>query len=159
MTDAWPTEAETLANLAVATFRLNGQLIEIAEGLARPVGLTAAWWQVLAAVRHEPLSVSDAARAMGLTRQSVQRIADLLVQRGLAEYRPNPRHARAKLLAPTDAATHAIAQLRDAHRAWAMRIGGRVGADDLAQALTTIERLSAALDAGEGPGSAPSTAA
>ena len=40
---------------------------------------------------------------MGLTRQAVQRIADLLVDRGLAEYRPNPDHRRAKLLACTEA--------------------------------------------------------
>jgi DNA-binding MarR family transcriptional regulator len=35
---------------------------------------------------------------MGLARQSVQRIADLLVDKSLAEYLPNPAHARAKLV-------------------------------------------------------------
>ncbi len=40
---------------------------------------------------------------MGLTRQSVQRIADLLVERGLAAYADNPAHRRAKLVTPTSA--------------------------------------------------------
>lgn len=33
--------------------------------------------------------------------ESVQRVADIVVERGLAEYRDNPAHRRAKLLAPT----------------------------------------------------------
>ena len=82
----------------MTSFRLNGQLLAVAEELARPVGLTAAWWQVLGAALGEPQSVSEIARAMGLTRQSVQRIADLLVERGLAAYADNPAHRRAKLV-------------------------------------------------------------
>ena len=35
---------------ALTAFRLNGQFLGVAEQLARPVGLTAAWWQVLGAV-------------------------------------------------------------------------------------------------------------
>ena len=37
-----------------------------------------------------------------MTRQGVQRVADLLVEHGLAEYQPNPAHRRAKLLACTE---------------------------------------------------------
>ena len=70
----------------LAGFRLNGHFLELAEELAQPAGLTAAWWQVLGAVLGPPLPVSGIARAMGITRQSVQRIADLLVGAGLAEY-------------------------------------------------------------------------
>lgn len=86
-----PAEAELLSAAALTAFRLNGQFFALAETLARPVGLTAAWWQVLGAV-SAPLPVSAIAREMGITRQSVQRIADLLVDKGLAEYRPNPAH-------------------------------------------------------------------
>lgn len=82
-------EQELLSGLALTSFRLNGQFLEVAETLARPSGLTAAWWQVLGAVLDDPLPVAGIARAMGITRQSVQRIADLLVERGLAEYLPD----------------------------------------------------------------------
>ena len=84
-----PDERDLLSRTALAVFRLNGQFLEVSERLARPVGLTAAWWQVLGAVLPGPLPVAGIARAMGITRQSVQRIADLLVERGLAETPPD----------------------------------------------------------------------
>ena len=96
-------EQDLLSRAALSAFRLNGQFLSAAEELAKPAGLTAARWQVLGAVLHEPLPVAGIARAMGITRQSVQRIADLLVDQGLAEYTPNPAHRRAKLVAPTAA--------------------------------------------------------
>jgi len=106
------TEAgDVLTDLVLRTFRLNGRFLEVAERLARPVGLTAAWWQVLGATLSQPLPVSGIARDMGLARQSVQRIADLLVERGLARYTPNPAHRRAKLFEPTAKGRGAIAAL------------------------------------------------
>ncbi|MDH6281513.1 MarR family winged helix-turn-helix transcriptional regulator [Prescottella agglutinans] len=139
-------EQDLLSGLALGTFRLNGQFLDVAEGLARPAGLTAAWWQVLGAVLPEPLSVSDVAREMGITRQSVQRIADLLVDRGLAEYRQNPAHRRAKLVAPTAEGRQAVSGIGPAHAAFAGRLAQAMGRDELADALAAIRRLSAVLD-------------
>ncbi|NED62371.1 MarR family transcriptional regulator, partial [Streptomyces sp. SID10244] len=79
-----------LSDSALTTFRLNGQFLALAEELARPAGITATRWQVIGAVLDNPLTVSDIARAMGITRQSVQRTADLLADDGLVEYRDNP---------------------------------------------------------------------
>ena len=98
-------EQELLSAAAITTFKLNGQFLALAEELARPAGLTAAWWQVLGAVLGEPLTVAGIAREMGITRQSVQRVADILAERGLARYLPNPAHRRAKLLTPTERRT------------------------------------------------------
>lgn len=137
---------DLLSRSALGVFRLNGQFLAVAEELARPAGLTAAWWQVLGAVLGEPLPVSGIARAMGITRQSVQRIADLLVERGLAEYRPNPAHRRAKLLAPTGEGRAAIARIDPGHAAFADRLAEAFGEADLAQAAQVLERLSKVLD-------------
>ncbi|GAA4476397.1 MarR family winged helix-turn-helix transcriptional regulator [Rhodococcus olei] len=139
-------EQELLSGLALSAFRLNGQFLEVAEGLSRPVGLTAAWWQVLGAVLTEPLSVAAIAREMGITRQSVQRTADLLVERGLAEYRPNPAHRRAKLVAPTGAGRDAISGIDPGHAAFARRLADAMGERDLTDALAAMRRLSAVLD-------------
>ncbi|MEV8594564.1 MarR family transcriptional regulator [Streptomyces sp. NPDC052012] len=138
---------DLLSRSALGVFRLNGQFLAIAEELARPAGLTAAWWQVLGAVLTEPLPVSGIARTMGITRQSVQRIADLLVERGLAEYRPNPAHRRAKLLAPTERGRAAIARVDPGHAAFAERLAQAYGEADLARAVAALERLSEVLDA------------
>ncbi|MFH8936513.1 MarR family winged helix-turn-helix transcriptional regulator [Streptomyces griseosporeus] len=147
---------DLLSRGALGVFRLNGQFLAVAEELARPAGITAARWQVLGAVLREPLPVAGIARAMGITRQSVQRIADLLVDRGLAEYRPNPAHRRAKLLTPTDQGRAAIARINPGHAAFADRLAEAVGEAELAQAVEALERLSKALD-GLGPPAPPVT--
>ncbi|WP_327703686.1 MarR family transcriptional regulator [Streptomyces decoyicus] len=142
-----PRVPELLSRTALAVFRLNGQFLSVADGLAGPAGLTAAWWQVLGAVLPEPLPVAGIARAMGITRQSVQRIADLLVDRGLAEYRPNPAHRRAKLLAPTDAGRAAITRITPGHAEFAARLGEQLGGPaDFRRVTAALEELSAALD-------------
>jgi DNA-binding MarR family transcriptional regulator len=135
-----------LTDVILETFRLNGRLLDVAQGLAAEGGLTAAWWQVLGAVLDEPRSVAAIGRRMGLTRQAVQRVADLLVERGLAEYRPNPAHRRAKLLGCTEAGYWAVRRIALAQHPWADRIGRQVGASDLRSTLATMRRLMAALE-------------
>lgn len=139
------TEQELLSGAALTVFRLNGQFLGVAEELARPVGLTAARWQVLGAVLGEPLPVAGIARAMGITRQAVQRIADLLVDQGLAEYLPNPAHRRAKLLRPTDEGLAAVRRINPAHATMAARLAGELGVERFAAALVALTELSAAL--------------
>ncbi|TVL92644.1 MarR family winged helix-turn-helix transcriptional regulator [Streptomyces sp. SAJ15] len=142
-----------LSATALTTFRLNGQLLTVSERLASPAGLTAARWQVLGAVLGEPLSVAGIARAMGITRQSVQRVADLLVEAGLAEYRPNPAHRRAKLLAPTEEGYAAVRRIVPGHREFAERLAEALGgAAELREVTEALRRLSGALDALEPPG-------
>ena len=140
-------EQDLLSGAALTTFRLNGQFLGVAEELARPAGLTAARWQVLGAVLEAPLSVAGIARAMGITRQSVQRIADLLVEQGLAEYLPNPSHRRAKLLRPTADGYAAVRRSTPAHAVLAQRLADELGMDGFSRALDALSELSAALDA------------
>jgi DNA-binding MarR family transcriptional regulator len=138
---------ELLSGVALTTFRLNGQVLELAEGLARPAGLTAASWQVLGAVLPAPLTVAGIAREMGITRQSVQRTADLLVGRGLAAYADNPAHRRAKLVTPTPEGVAAVRRINPGHAAAARRLVEAMGADQLGEALSAIRQLSKAFDA------------
>jgi DNA-binding MarR family transcriptional regulator len=153
--ERWPeappqTEAgELLTDLVLTTFRLNGRLLEVAQERAAEGGLTAAWWQVLGGVLDEPRTVAEIGRRMGMTRQGVQRVADLLVERGLAEYRPNPAHRRAKLLACTEAGYWAVRRISLAQHPWANRIGAAVGTDDLNAARATMEQLIAVLESDE----------
>ena len=136
-----------MSAVAKTTFRLHGQLVAIGEELARPSGMTGASWQVLAAVLRSPLSVADIAREIGVTRQSVQRIADLLVAEGLAGYQPNPRHRRAKLLAATSAGRDAIRRIAPGHAAFAARLAGELGVATMEDTLAAVRRLSEVLEA------------
>lgn len=151
--ERWPdlpphTEAgQVLTDLILTTFRLNGRLMDAAQEMAAEGGITAAWWQVLGGVLDRPRSVAEIGRLMGMTRQGVQRVADLLVARQLAEYRPNPAHQRAKLLACTEAGYWAIRRISLAQRPFADRIGAQVGADELRAALKITRRLVEVLEA------------
>ncbi|NLE81357.1 MAG: MarR family transcriptional regulator [Rhodococcus sp.] len=142
MTDAQPL----LSDAALTVFRLNGQFLAVAEELARPAGLTAARWQVLGAVLSESLTVAGVARAMGISRQSVQRLADLLVDDGLAEYLPNPAHRRAKLIRPTVSGRAAIDRIDPTHAVFAERLAAELGAEQLQRTVEALTRLSGALD-------------
>jgi DNA-binding MarR family transcriptional regulator len=133
----------------MAVFRLDGGLMGIAQRLASAGGLTATEWRVLGGVLEQPHSVAEIGRLMGMTRQGVQRVADQLVHRGLAEFRPNPAHRRAKLLACTQAGYWAIRQIALVQRPWADRIAVEVGATELQETLTTIRRILATLEADE----------
>jgi DNA-binding MarR family transcriptional regulator len=137
---------DLFSRTAIGVFRLNGQFLSVAEELARPSGLTAAWWQVLGAVLGGPLPVSGIARSMGITRQSVQRIADLLVDRGLAEYAPNPAHRRAKLLRPTAQGRAAVARIVPGHAEFAARLAAELGEEAFAETVRVLERLSGAVE-------------
>jgi DNA-binding MarR family transcriptional regulator len=151
--ESWPdplphTEAgQVFTELIIATFRLNGRLMDVAQDLASAGGVTAAWWQVLGGVLDEPRTVAEVGRRMGVTRQGVQRVANVLVERGLAEYRPNPSHQRAKLLSCTMAGYWAIRQIAVAQHPWANRVGGAVGVPELRGALNTLTRLVDVLEA------------
>ncbi|MGA4850221.1 MarR family winged helix-turn-helix transcriptional regulator [Streptomyces sp. G5(2025)] len=150
-------QQDLLSRTALTVFRLNGQFLARSEELARPAGLTAAWWQVLGAVLREPLPVAGIARAMGITRQSVQRVADLLVAKGLAEYAPNPAHRRAKLLRPTEHGRAAVARIDPAHAELAGWLAAVLGEDEFADTVRVLERLSEVLDALSDPAAEPAT--
>ncbi|MGH1503198.1 MAG: MarR family winged helix-turn-helix transcriptional regulator [Acidimicrobiales bacterium] len=141
-------EREILTELVLRTFRLNGLFLQKAEELTKPAGLTAAWWQVLGAVLPGPATVSEIGRTMGLSRQAVQRVANLLVEHGMCELRPNPAHARAKLLAPTAEGWQAIARLRPGTVAWAQQIEDEVGTAELTRAVELMQRLIEVMEHG-----------
>jgi DNA-binding MarR family transcriptional regulator len=122
---------DALSGLVVRVFRLNGLLAAEGDALARPAGQTTARWQVLAAVEDEPRSVADIARALGLARQSVQRVADVLEAGGLTRYEDNPRHRRARLVVLTDEGRARLTAIQAAQRPWADALGASIGEREL----------------------------
>jgi DNA-binding MarR family transcriptional regulator len=137
---------DLVTDLVLPVFELNGEFLAAAEDMTRPVGLTPAWWQVLGATLDEPLPVAEIARrvGLGLARQSVQRVADLLVAKDWARYLDNPRHRRAKLLEPTPAGRRALGRLAGAQHDWADAVGAAVPEEDLVRALETVRAVIAA---------------
>ena len=137
---------DAVSDLVLPVFEVNGEFLAAAEDISRPVGLTPAWWQVLGATLDEPLPVAEIARrvGLGLARQSVQRVADRLVEKEWAEYVDNPQHKRARLVRPTSKGEDALSRLRGAQHAWANAVGEEVSEAELAQVRDVLLRVSAA---------------
>lgn len=139
-------DGDALTHLVLPIFELNGEFLAAARDIAEPAGLTPAWWQVLGATLEDPLTVSEIARrvGLGLARQSVQRSADILVEKGWAAYSENPYHLRAKLLHPTAAGRESLTRLRQAQHQWANSVGDAIGESELVALVTTVQRIIAA---------------
>lgn len=140
---------DLLNNFVLDIFRLNGFFLRAADRLTAGSGLTTARWQVLGAVLHEPFTVAAVARNMGLTRQSVQRVANLLVTEGLCKFLRNPAHRRAKLLSSTDQGLDCVKQLRPKVVAWSRRVREQVGGQTIDAAMASVEALLAAVSRSE----------
>lgn len=142
------TEAsQAFTALILEVFRSNGRLLSAGDALTRPAGQTSARWQVLGALDDEPRTVADVGRRMGLTRQSVQRTADLLEAEGLVSYAVNPLHQRAKLAALTSRGRATLDAITTRQIEWANRIASRLDQDDLQHALRTLQQVREATDA------------
>src|SRR5207248_10470333 len=136
---------EAFNALLVQVIELNRHFTTAAEALTRPAGQSLARWLVLAECREAPTTVAQIARQLRLARQSVQRVADLLVHDGLGAYEDNPRHRRAKLLALTPRGLAVLARIDAAQREWADAQGAAIGEAPLRAAGRALEPVLGAL--------------
>jgi DNA-binding MarR family transcriptional regulator len=143
--DAKPPErtpaGDALTALLGQVIGLTRRFTTIGEALAKPAGQTLARWLVLETIQDTPATVAQIARALHLARQGVQRLADLLVRDGLAAYRDNPAHRRAKLLQLTPQGRSALHTIQTAQAAWADALGAKLGEADLRQASILLDRV------------------
>lgn len=140
-------EGKALNALIDELFQLNGQLLAEADKLSAPHGLTGARWQVLGALKLEarPLTVAQIARRMGLQRQSVQRLSDILVEQGILAYHSNPDHKRAKLVDLTPKGCEIFNQASTSQIVWANAITTDFTTDELMTATDVLRKLKARL--------------
>lgn len=127
------------SELLVEVFRVNGLLLSAGDRLAQPSGLTSARWQVLGVVDHEPTTVAQVARVMGLTRQTVQQTANALAGEGMVVFRDNPADRRARLMVLTPRGRTALRQVERRQATWANRVADRLSVDEL-RATTGVLR-------------------
>ena len=140
-------QSQTVRELALAIFAANGRLIGAGNEIVAHLGLTSAWWQVLAALRYSPVPLPTAsiARNMGLTRQAVQRIVDVLAERGMVDFQINPHHQRAKLVVLTPTGLAAVTGAENAVAPLDQAIAERIGAERLQAAIATLGEMIAVI--------------
>ncbi len=136
---------KAFTELILETFQFNGRLLAAGDRLTKPLGLTSSRWQVLGAIEAQSLSVAQIARKMGLARQNVQRLADLLEKERIVEYAPNPDHKRAKLVCLTKRGRTATKKLGLLQEQWANETASGVSAPEIQAALDVVRKLRSRL--------------
>lgn len=137
-----------LTALIIEVFRVNGRLLAAGDALVADLGLSSARWQVLGAIALSPapLPVAHIAANMGLTRQSVQRLANQLEADGLVAFAPNPHHRRAQLVRLTACGQAAYDTAMTRQLPWAAALAAGLPPTELALAGRVLRVLRQRLD-------------
>ncbi|WP_028774312.1 MarR family winged helix-turn-helix transcriptional regulator [Shewanella waksmanii] len=135
-------QTEGFTQLVLGVFRLNGLLINEGDNLSQPLGLTSARWKVLGAIEHGGQTVSQIAKTMGQTRQSVQRIANELEKLAVVRFVDNPHHKTAKLIERTPKGAELFEQLALMLPAWSEAALSGISEQELATTLKVVAKLT-----------------
>jgi len=149
--------SDAVTDLVLEIFRLNGCLIASGDALVAKIGLTSARWQVLGAIAMQagPAPVVRIADAMGLTRQSVQRIVDALEQEAIVIFQPNPHHKRAKLVALIAKGAALYRSAMRLQKPWAAKIAAGFDTASLQATTNVLKKLRIRLERLEASGGQP----
>lgn len=109
-------------SLVLQIFETNSLLLTIGESLTAPLAQSSARWRILGRVSAGPQTVATIAHSIGYARQSVQRVADVLVTEKLVTYIPNTQDKRAQLLTLTPEGEQTLNKINQLQKAWASRI-------------------------------------
>lgn len=137
--------ADELAMLVADVYELAGLLRRSGEAVAAAEGQTQARWQLLSVVAEQALTVPQAARRLGVTRQGVQRVANDLVAAGLAELKANPDHRTSPLLALTDGGRSILRAITERANVVHKNLAHTLEIDDIRATRRGIQRLIVAL--------------
>lgn len=130
-------------DLVLSVFRLSGLLMAAGDRMAEGVGLTSARWKVIGviALSSGGVTVPTISRALGQSRQAVQRIANVMAQDGLVTYQDNPSHRRSPLVVLTEEGQQIYNALRAVQDPWAIRHTQDIPLQDLEASLQVVRRL------------------
>jgi len=135
-------------DLVRSVFRLNALLVAEGDNMSEELGLTSARWKVIGvvALSTNGMTVPAIGRALGQSRQAVQRVSDVIARDGLIEFKPNPKHKKSVLVHLTEAGKRAYNSLRDVQDPWAVENTRDFASEDLETTLQLIQRLIQTLE-------------
>ena len=130
-----------MTELLLKVFRVNTLLLSVGDRLTKSLGLTGARWQVMGALADGPLTVAQIARNMGLQRQSVQRLVNVLSQQALLILNDNPHHRRARLVRLTATGRNLYERISQIQAHWVSDISEGLEVTDLRLALDQLREI------------------
>ncbi len=134
--------------IVLEVFKLGGFLINAGDQMGMEYGVTSARWKILGAIflAGEPQTVPQIARRMGLTRQAVQRLVDVMQKDGLLLFHKNPDHKRAKLIDISDLGKEIFLKLDEKQSKLAIAHSSGIPQAELETTLSVLKRMSDAID-------------
>lgn len=141
---------DALTRVCLSVFRLNGALLDAGDELSRPLLLTSARWQVLGALAlsDAPLTAPRIAKAMGLTRQGVQKQLNALSPLGYLEKLENEDNRRSPLFRLSELGRRTYQEMDALYRDWGEGLVRGISGEDLSRAAQTLEALAGRLESG-----------
>jgi DNA-binding MarR family transcriptional regulator len=134
-----------LALFIADVLELAGLFRQAADQIAHQAGLTQTLWYALSVFSAKPLTVSQAARRLGTTRQAVQRTANELLTQGLATTETNPDHRASPFIVLTPNGRDTLARISQIATEARMQWFSDRDAPNLKAAHPEIRRLRDAL--------------
>ena len=141
-------QGKLFTEVVLDIFKVNGLLATEGDRLAKEYGLSSARWKVLGAliISTTPLTVSQIAREMGLTRQAVQRLTDVMEKGDLVAYQTNPHHKRAKYVVLTNQGKESYAMISAKQIPWANLKSKKISEEELHTTLSVLRKLTSLLE-------------
>ncbi|MDW7548438.1 MarR family winged helix-turn-helix transcriptional regulator [Pseudoalteromonas peptidolytica] len=137
-------EGHLLTSIILDVFKLNGLLVQEGDKLVKELGLSSARWKVLGALSSSDaaMTVSDIARKMGQSRQSVQRLVNELMNEALLASSDNPNNKKAKLYSLTDVGEEIFAQAMEEQSSWVNQIAQSFSQVELQNTSDLLRKLT-----------------
>lgn len=141
-------KGEALTELFALASPFNFALASARDQLAYEIGITGARWQLLIAIvkAQKPETVSNFSRNLGLSRQSIQRLADELEAAGFIHYCENPHHKRAPNILLSENGRKAYQKMKIKHGPWVNHLADSYSLKDLNSAIDIIRSLKLKLE-------------
>lgn len=138
---------DEIASLVADVYELAGLFRRSGEAIAAREGQTQARWQFLSVIADDPLTVPQAARRLGVTRQAVQRVVNELLDDGLVEPEANPDHRTSSLMTLTGSGRQVLARINKLAAVDNRRLAQAVGLDVVRSTRQGVLRMTSAMKA------------
>lgn len=134
------TPVDSVALIVADIYQLAALFRRRGGAIARKIGQTQSRWQVISAASTGNSTVAQMARRLGVSRQAVQRVADMLVKDGLARFAKNRDNVRSPHLQLTNSGKKLLVELTENAAAYN---------EELAEGLTEQDIQSVAMVLGK----------
>ena len=141
------SSAALFRQLTRAVFAAQSAVLHHGDRANAASGQSSARWRVMFNIEQGTGSVAEIARETGYARQSVQRLADVLVADGLATYAPDPADRRRQIITLTARGSRLLAEMEADFGRWSERLVRALGKESVIKTVEDLHELKRVLDA------------